>query len=55
MGLEAKDGLLDRAFSDKAVNEDSLGLTDTMGPIHGLAFDGRAPPWAIEVLISTAK
>lgn len=47
-GLKAEDGLFHRAFGDETVDEDSLGLSDTMGAVHRLALDCRVPPWVIE-------
>src|SRR6185312_16370499 len=46
--LEREDPLLDGVGGDQAIDEDRPGLTDAMGPIGGLGFDGGVPPGVAE-------
>jgi hypothetical protein len=44
LGLQLVDALLDGALADEPVDEDRLGLADTVGAVVGLGFGGMVPP-----------
>ena len=43
--LEFEDFFFDGAGGDEFVNGDGTLLTDAVGPVGGLGFDGGVPPW----------
>jgi hypothetical protein len=46
--LEEENFFLDGVAGDEAVGEDGFGLTDAVGTVDGLGFDGGVPPWVEE-------
>lgn len=43
--LEVEDFLFDGLPGDEFIDEDGVFLSDAVGAIGGLAFEGRIPPW----------
>lgn len=46
--LELIHTFLDGADGEEAIDEDGFFLTDAMGAVHGLGFDGRVPPGIVK-------
>jgi hypothetical protein len=45
--LQVEDSLFNGGLADKLVNENGLGLANTMCAVAGLCFSGGIPPWIV--------